>query len=198
MKPGQFYHIFNRANDPNRLFRNADNYLFFLARYSRYIEPVAETYAYCLLPNHFHFLVRIREKDEILLMTKKNHRLNPRYYENIEEFISRQFSNLFNSYAKAYNKMFMRRGALFMHNFKYKSVDTTAYLRNAIVYIHRNPEKHGLVRSVDEWEWSSLNAIRLGDSSVFSTGKLMTFFDSNEQFLFLHEVVTDIDWSIPG
>jgi putative transposase len=198
MKPRQFYHIFNRANDPNKLFRNADNYSFFLARYARYIEPIAETYAYCLLPNHFHFLIRIREKDEILLMAEKSHRLNPQHYENIEELISKQFSNLFNSYAKAYNKMFARRGALFMHNFKYKSVETTEYLRNVIVYIHLNPEKHGLIRSVNEWQWSSLNAIRLGNSSVFSTGKLIAFFDSDEQFRCLHEVATDIDWSIPG
>ena len=58
---GQYYHIYNRGNNGETIFRDARNYPYFLKLYAEYVEPVAETYAYCLLPNHFHFLVRIRK-----------------------------------------------------------------------------------------------------------------------------------------
>ena len=55
--PGQYYHIFNHAVGDENLFRQAANYLYFLERYGHYIFPIARTYAYCLMPNHFHILV---------------------------------------------------------------------------------------------------------------------------------------------
>lgn len=58
---GQYYHIFNRGNGGEKLFREDRNYPYFLGLCAKYVEPVTETYAYCLMPNHFHFLVRIKD-----------------------------------------------------------------------------------------------------------------------------------------
>jgi len=62
---GQYYHIFNRGNNRENIFIEGRNYHYFMKLYAKYVEPVAETFAYCLLRNHFHFLVRIFTEDEI-------------------------------------------------------------------------------------------------------------------------------------
>ncbi len=58
---GQYYHIYNCGINGVNLFREEMNYNHFLKLYDKYIEPVAETYAWCLMPNHFHLLVRVKE-----------------------------------------------------------------------------------------------------------------------------------------
>lgn len=65
MQPSTFYHLYNHANEPENLFRINENYRFFLQQWAKYIEPVAETFAYCLMPNHIHFLIRTRAEEEI-------------------------------------------------------------------------------------------------------------------------------------
>jgi len=61
---GHYYHIYNRGNSGEILFREERNYPYFLKLYAKYIEPVEETFAYCLLSNHFHFIVRIKSVEE--------------------------------------------------------------------------------------------------------------------------------------
>jgi hypothetical protein len=61
LEPGAYYHIYNHANGSDNLFRNDDNYMFFLKKYSEFISPVADTFAYCLMPNHFHLAVRMKD-----------------------------------------------------------------------------------------------------------------------------------------
>ena len=60
LEPENYYHIYNRANGSEKLFLNEGNYLYFLQKYNFYISPIADTFAYCLMPNHFHFLVRVK------------------------------------------------------------------------------------------------------------------------------------------
>jgi len=67
---GQVYHIYNRGNNRQDIFVEERNYRHFLQLYARYVEPVADTYAYCLLRNHFHFLVRIKDEEETLRFPK--------------------------------------------------------------------------------------------------------------------------------
>jgi len=62
---GNYYHIYNRGNNSIDVFLETENYLYFLRLYAKYIEPVADTYAWCLLKNHFHILVRIKDRTEI-------------------------------------------------------------------------------------------------------------------------------------
>lgn len=61
---GQTYHIYNRGNNRENLFVEPRNYPYFLNLYAKHILPIAETYAYCLLPNHFHFAIRTRTEEE--------------------------------------------------------------------------------------------------------------------------------------
>jgi putative transposase len=61
LEAGEFYHIYNHGVGERDLFREPDNYDYFLGLYDKYISPVADTYAWVLMPNHFHLLVRIKE-----------------------------------------------------------------------------------------------------------------------------------------
>ena len=106
--PGLYYHIYNRGNNGTDIFFEERNYRYFLKLYERYIQPIAETFAYCLLPNHFHFLVRIRTDEERTSAILGAHpvlsTLKPPY---------RLFNNMFTAYSKAINKAYQRTGSLF-------------------------------------------------------------------------------------
>ena len=59
------YYVYSHANGSEDLFRTEENYFYFLQKYASYIYPIAETYAYCLMPNHFHAMIKIRSESEI-------------------------------------------------------------------------------------------------------------------------------------
>jgi len=128
---GYIYHIYSHANGKDLLFVEDSNYQNFLDRLSKYISPVAEIYAYCLMPNHFHLLVRFKD-------------LENNKVANEHQYLMKPFSNFLNSYAKAYNKRYNRRGALFLDFLKRKRVQDEKYLLKLLHYIHNNPVHHGL------------------------------------------------------
>ncbi|MDB5227104.1 MAG: hypothetical protein JWN78_1297 [Bacteroidota bacterium] len=63
--PGEFYHLFNRGNNREIIFYTDENYHYFLRQFDKYLTGFIDIYAYCLLPNHFHFLIKIKEEEEI-------------------------------------------------------------------------------------------------------------------------------------
>lgn len=183
---GQYYHIYNHANGDDNLFRENKNYPFFLTKYHLHIDPIAETIALCLMPNHFHLLVRI--KDEVVL---KQDFPKFRTLENLDNeekelrlsyLLSKQFSNLFSSYTQSFNKVYQRRGSLFLKNFKRKEIDSTDYLLQLILYIHLNPIKHGFTKELNDWEWTSY-------PSFFSTSALLAseLFSTSEVYEKAHQ-----------
>ncbi len=64
--PAKYYHIYNHAIGSENLFRSDENYYYFLKKYALHISPIADTYAYCLLPNHFHLLIQIKDVDSLI------------------------------------------------------------------------------------------------------------------------------------
>jgi REP element-mobilizing transposase RayT len=120
LEPGHYDHIYNRGNNRENIFVEERNYVYFLKLYANHIEPIAETFAYCLLRNHFHFLIRLKDDT----------RLDP----------SQQFSNLFNAYAKAINRAYGRTGALFQRPFGRVCVTSDQHFIRLVTYIHRNPQ----------------------------------------------------------
>ncbi|HLV24036.1 MAG TPA: hypothetical protein VKY36_04590, partial [Moheibacter sp.] len=65
LEKGSFYHIFNRGNNKEDLFPDENGYAHFLKLISKHIIPIADVYAYCLLKNHFHLLIQIKEDIEL-------------------------------------------------------------------------------------------------------------------------------------
>ncbi len=145
--PGEKYHVFSRAVGNETLFLTEENYRFFLSRFHHYISPVADTYGYCLLSNHFHFLIQIKETSLLIHWLQKQVAI-----EQLPALIMRQFSKLPNSYAKSFNKMQSRKGALFMDYLRRVHIETDEQLAATIYYIHKNPVHHGYCRSMKEWK----------------------------------------------
>ncbi len=185
MQAGTYYHIYNRANGSENLFRNNENYRYFLQQWVKYTWPVAETYTYCLMPNHFHFLVKIKSNNELLIDLQGFENLGGLKNGGLK--IIQQFSNLFNSYSKAYNKMYDRRGSLFSPNFKKKEITSDAYLTNVIFYIHHNPVHHGFTKQIEDWPHCSYLTI-LSDKETFLLRKdVIDWFGDKEAFTRFHQ-----------
>ena len=141
-KAGEYYHIYNRAVGSERLFYSPENYRFFIRKSGQYLNEVFDFLSYCLMPNHFHFLVRAKENG------------NPDH----------QLRRFFISYSMALNKFRSRMGSLFMKPYKKKFVETEEYLTTLIFYIHLNPVHHGFTNSFEDYKWSSYQAIIRNES----------------------------------
>ncbi|RRR74463.1 MAG: hypothetical protein EI684_06985 [Candidatus Viridilinea halotolerans] len=177
LQPGRYYHIYNRGNNREDLFREERNYRYFMGLYDRHITPVAETFAYCLLHNHFHFLVRISEPVPVPVTTSAAKAMKP----------SQAFSNCFNAYAKTINKAYGRTGSLFQDRFGRIEVTTEAYFARLVVYIHRNPQKHGFVADFRDWPWSSYHALTGTSATRLNRSAVLGWFGDQMEFHALHQ-----------
>jgi len=155
---GKFYHIYNRGINSCNLFRENSNYEYFLRLYDKHVSKVVDTFAWVLMKNHFHFLIRVKDEEVFLMLTKSDKHSdskNPHQH----------FSNLFNAYTKAYNIRYKRHGSLFERSFKRKLVEDENYLSTLITYIHNNPVHHGIKKNMVEYPWSSLLNYNLGQTA---------------------------------
>lgn len=149
---GEFYHIYNRGNNKQYIFFNDNNYLFFLNKVREQIYPFANIICYCLMPNHFHFIVQANEKS---IKERKSFGGKP-----MQEFAYR-IGILLSSYSQAINKQNKTTGSLFQQKTKAKilceEIDGKKenYLENCFFYIHSNPVKAGLVKDLNDWPYSS-------------------------------------------
>lgn len=202
---GAFYHIYNRGNNSCDLFREEDNYRHFLALYERYIVPVADTFAWVLMPNHFHLLVRIKMEDEIgympvpalpgsLTAERPTAVCTPSEVGDPEGGLTarkyrpaNQFSHLFNAYAQHMNRRYHRTGSLFEHPFRRKKVEQLAYLKNVVRYIHQNPVHHGFCSHPLEYPWSSYLTCTSSKPSQLKRDWLIGWFDSLDEFVRDHQ-----------
>ncbi|MBH8555525.1 transposase [Nostocaceae cyanobacterium CENA357] len=133
LQTGNFYHVYNRGNNRQRIFFERENYIYFLKLVKEHlISKAVDIVAYCLMPNHYHFLVYLRD-----------------------ETLSDAMKSLSLAYTKAINKRFNRSGVLFQGRFQSIHVSRTDYLINLCRYIHLNPVQARLVKQPEEWEFSS-------------------------------------------
>jgi putative transposase len=194
LKYDNYYHIFNRGINGTNLFVKPDNYVFFLNQYDKYIEPIAETYAWCLMPNHFHLLVRIKVEEEILPLPPKisdRSRRPCQDYTTLDLSVSsrpdsvlnnkkptpsKQFSHLFNSYSKSFNKAFNRHGGLFETPFDRIRITNEKYFTNLVHYIHNNPVHHGFCSFPADYPWSSYGSIISEKPTKLKRHKVLDWF----------------------
>jgi len=170
---GQYYHIYNRGNNREDVFFEERNYAYFLELYARHIEAVAEIYAYCMLKNHLHLLVRINSEDEqAALATNIARPRSP----------SQAFGDLFNAYAKAINKARNRTGSLFQNPFGRSLVPDNTYLVGLIIYIHWNPQKHGLIGDFRHWPHSSYRTLLSSRPTRLKRDDVLAWFGDRQTF----------------
>jgi putative transposase len=169
LNPGVIYHIYNRGNNRENIFREERNYNFFLKLYTRHISLVAETYAYCLLKNHFHLLIRVNEAP-------------------VGVEASQKFSNFFNAYSKAFNLAYQRTGALFQRPFKRIPVIRDHHFLALIAYIHYNPQMHGFVDDFRAWPYSSYQVFQSEETKCLTLHQVLDSFGGLKSFLEYHTV----------
>ncbi len=195
LTPGYYYHIYNHANGSDLLFKEEKNYLFFLEKYTQYIVPVADTMAYCLMPNHFHLLVRIKQQNNLMAFSGRDNTMMKKYRllklqsekDNLlSTFISKQFANLFSAYTQAFNKLYNRKGSLFMKNFKRKRIDGDNYFTRLVNYIHLNPVNHGFTSKPQKWGYSSYNAILSDKPTWVKQDEILKWFGDADNFKYCH------------
>lgn len=186
--PETVYHIYNHANGEENLFRSNENYHYFLRKYGEYIYPIAETFAYCLMPNHFHLMVKIRREEEVLkfFKSKAGAKSDLTGFQNLSGLISLQFSHFFNAYSKAFNKMYNRKGSLLNRQFKRKSVSDSQYFTHLIAYIHLNPVKHGFCSHILDWEHSSIHTYYLEKNTKLNRQYLIDYFGDKQSLIDFH------------
>lgn len=204
----KYYHIYNCGINGCNLFNAPENYQYFLNLYDKHISPIADTYSWVLMPNHFHLLVKIKSEVDILDSLTKiangSTSSNLTGFENLSgsheeqsEIITikplyQYFSNLFNAYSKAFNIRFKRHGALFERPFKRKIIDNKHYLKNVLLYIHNNPVHHGFTDSPIDYPWSSyLSCVSIKPTKL-KRDQVIGWFDNDANFKMYHDKKLDI------
>jgi putative transposase len=181
MEQGNLYHIYNRGNNKQLIFFERKNYIHFLFLFKKYLSDYVDVYAYCLMPNHFHFLVKIKEHSQTTVVFQTTvvlNRLSP---------IEKAFRDFFIAYAKGINKAYNRTGALFQQKFKKKYIDDDAYFTTLIQYIHANPVTANLCMEYADWEFSSYNSIIKNSTTLIKRKEVIDWFGSVELFIKIHQ-----------
>ena len=172
------YHIYNQGNNRQKIFYKEKNYIFFLRKMRTHLLPYVDVLAYCLMPNHFHWLVYTQPeaclpyvsiKKRNAFKSKSSDELKKSNIQNLHQGIA----VLLRSYTRAINKQEGRTGTLFRPKTKYKdgfvdgfvtidgknknlffSPDNT-YAQKCFEYIHDNPVEANLVSQAESWTYSS-------------------------------------------
>lgn len=176
---GKFYHIYNRGNNSENIFIEEKNYDYFLKLWGKHISPIADTYAYCMLKNHFHALVKMKP-----FYDNSGNELN--IQAEAKSPWQKGFSNFFNAYAKSINKAYERTGKLFEERFRRKEVSNNQYLLQLVYYIHANPQKHGFTDDFRGYPHSSYEHILNDNSTIVNTTELLNWFDEKKLFEMYH------------
>ena len=175
IEKGHIYHIYNQGNNRQKIFFNRENYFFFLGKMKEYILPYADIMAWCLMPNHFHWMVYVRETD-IFRSRGATQSRTPTISDNIS--FNKSIGILLASYTSAINNQENITGSLFREKTKAECLTAfngitpsffnteygtimnipdpeREYPQICFNYIHNNPVKAGLVKSAEDWEFSS-------------------------------------------
>jgi putative transposase len=204
-----YYHIYNRGVNGENIFIEERNYDLFLNLFEKHITPVCDLFSYCMLRNHFHVSVRTKSEEEIIEYKKTlsketlrvssvnnrdvgqgspaNHDLSQARKPLGSKYISDQFSNFFNAYAKTINKAYGRTGSLFQHPFGRVPITSDRQFWNVIAYIHQNPQKHKFVKDFRDWKYSSYGIILSDVKTSVNRSEVLRWFGNKEEYLRLHE-----------
>ncbi len=164
------YHIYNRGINNVNIFLSDENKIYFLKLFSKYLNKKIEVYAYCLMDNHFHIVIKIIED---------------------EKKVTQALSNLFNAYAKAFNKQNNRTGSLFEKHFKRIKIQDEIYLRNVIQYVNLNP-KHHLRVDYKMFKFSSYQTMISTQKTSLARREVLSYFGDIDNFVYCHDFKNEI------
>lgn len=168
---GGYYHIFNRGANHMSICRNHGNFIYLLGLMKKYLAQLDLTMiAYCLLPNHYHWLVR----------------------QDGATRAGQLPQSVFNAYSKAFNKATGHTGTLFEGRYKIIAVTRDPYLHHLCRYIHANPVRHGLATHAHLWPYSNFQDwLKLRDGTLVDHNFVQDHFGTPERYrLYLDAYLT--------
>jgi len=157
------YHVMLRGIDRRKIFILEPDYLKFL----EYIEKAKnkcafEVYAYCLMPNHVHLLLKTEKDEEIGNIIKR----------------------ITVGYVQYHNLHYARTGHLFQNRFRSEPVEDESYFVTVLRYIHQNPLKAGIVKEMEEYQWSSYyEYLKAEQRQLLDPTFVLNFFPNTEAFV---------------
>ena len=190
IEPDCFYHIYNRGINGEVIFKSERNYLFFLQKIKENLLQVCDIYAYCLMLNHFHLLVKIKSETDLQNLIKFQKLDKVEGLHSPKHIFSKKISNIFNSYSQAFNKENNRHGALIESPFKRKLISREDYLRNCIIYIHTNPEN----TDFSTFPYSSYKSILSKSETAMMRNEVIELFDDVQNFILCHQRGTNYEF----
>lgn len=160
------YHIYNRGVNKERIFFSENNYEYFTYKMAYPFREKGIILAYCLMPNHFHLLVRITSPD----------------------FVKNGLQPFMIAYTRAINNEQDRVGPLFQGHYQSTLINEDAYLLECVKYIHLNPVKAGLVKKPQDWDHSSYRQYIHNTTTMIESSVVLQFFDSRKEFIEFSEI----------
>ena len=160
------YHIMLRGINQQVIFEDDEDYFKFVETLEKYKAVSGyKVFAYCLMSNHIHILIKVEKEDLDLIMKR-----------------------IAGSYVYWYNWKYYRKGHLFQDRFKSEPIEDDSYFLTVLRYIHQNSVKAGIVKSIDDYRFSSYNDYIDEDSSdivdcefTFSLMKMDDFIAFNNE-----------------
>lgn len=204
--PESFFHVYNRTNNYELLFRSPHNKVHFLNLAEQRLSYLLDFYSWSLLPNHFHFQVKTKSIDcafdhlskianSKLTLTEARFLKGERSFE---ELALRAWTALFQAYAEGFNNMYKRKGNLFYTSCKRVHITSEEHFRKSMVYIHTNPVKHGLIEDFRQYEWSSWKQYMSQGRTIIPKEETYKIFGNRQGFLMAHDVqqlfISEQDW----
>lgn len=160
--PDNYYHIYNRGVNRGLIFFSDRNYQFFMDKMLKYLRPYSEILAFCLMPNHFHLLIKV----------------------GYSEFTENALRPFLLSYAKAINREQDRIGPLFQGRFQANLIEGEEDLLDCATYIHLNPVMANLVSHPSQWKYSSYsNYLGKGLNVFINTSIILEHLGSLSEFM---------------
>ncbi|WP_417197055.1 transposase [Bizionia sp.] len=165
-----FFHLYNRGNNDENIFLEQENYSYFLVLMKKYLLSVADVYSYCLLPNHFHIIIKFKEESQ-QEVGKNNSKIS----------LHQPISNMMNAYTKAINKRYNRRGSLFQEHLKRIKITEENYLRNLIIYVNTNSTHHQ-IEDYRTYKHSSYDALISDQETSIKRDEVIELFSDVNNF----------------
>lgn len=172
VEAGCVYHIYNRGHNYNKVFFRNGDYHLFLEKLDKYLSGFCSVYAYVLIPNHYHLLLRVKDEIE-------------------KKAFSKQFLKFILSYSNHINWRENRKGNLFLSRFRRIKVENEHYLKRLVFYIHYNPVKHEICEDFSRYYYSSYNAYLSDKFTKISRDEVLNYFGGIEEFLEYHKYLLD-------
>jgi hypothetical protein len=194
-----YYHLLFRSIDGIPLFTNQKQSRFFLEKFNRYSKEIFQCWAYSLLDNHAHFIIKVKpeelvKKKIIELSVDERTKAMIRLLEKpgkefmlFDEVAERQINRFMVSYANTYNNFSERKGGVFQQPFRRSLIAEETHLLQAVIYVHANAQKHQLFSDFKDHPFNSYQEILSGDSILIDSKILIDFFGGKENYINLHK-----------